>query len=65
MNGLGLAGVELHGMIGYNVLARYRMEIDFTRDKMTWTRARLRSAAAQGARRQGQRCRRWTRWAAS
>jgi hypothetical protein len=37
MNGLGLAGVELHGMIGYNVLARYRMEIDFTRDKMVWT----------------------------
>jgi len=37
MNGLGLAGVELHGMIGYNLLARYRLEIDFTRDKMTWT----------------------------
>jgi predicted aspartyl protease len=37
MNGLGLAGVELHGMIGYNILARYRMEIDFTRDKMAWT----------------------------
>jgi hypothetical protein len=37
MNALGLAGVELHGMIGYNILARYRMEIDFTRDKMVWT----------------------------
>lgn len=37
MNGLGLAGVELHGIIGYNVLARYRLEIDFTRDKMVWT----------------------------
>jgi hypothetical protein len=37
MNGLGLAGVELHGVIGYNILARYRMEIDFTKDKMTWT----------------------------
>ncbi len=37
MNGLGLAGAELHGIIGYSVLARYRMEIDFTRDKMTWT----------------------------
>ena len=37
MNGLGLAGVELHGMIGYSVLARYRMEIDLTRDKMVWT----------------------------
>jgi serine protease DegQ len=37
MNGLGLGGVELHGMIGYNVLAHYRMEIDFTKDKMVWT----------------------------
>jgi hypothetical protein len=37
MNGLGLAGAELHGVIGYNVLARYRIEIDFTRDKMIWT----------------------------
>jgi hypothetical protein len=37
MNGLGLAGVELHGMIGYNLLARYRIELDFTKDKMTWT----------------------------
>jgi hypothetical protein len=37
MNGLGLAGVELHGIIGYDILARFRMEIDFTRDKMTWT----------------------------
>ncbi len=37
MNGLGLAGAELHGMIGYNLLARYRIEIDLTRDKMTWT----------------------------
>jgi hypothetical protein len=38
MNGLGLAGAELHGMIGYNILAQYRMEIDFTRDKMVWTK---------------------------
>ena len=37
MNGLGLAGVELHGMIGYNILAHYRMKIDFTKDKMVWT----------------------------
>lgn len=37
MNGLGLAGAELHGVIGYNILAKYRMEIDFTRDKMVWT----------------------------
>src|SRR5262249_26066077 len=37
MNGLGLGGVELHGMIGYNILAHYRMDIDFTKDKMVWT----------------------------
>jgi PDZ domain/Aspartyl protease len=37
MNGMGLAGLEIHGLIGYDLLARYRMEIDFTRDKMTWT----------------------------
>jgi hypothetical protein len=38
MNGLGMAGVELHGIIGYAVLAFYRMEIDFTKDAMTWTK---------------------------
>src|SRR5436190_7521321 len=38
MNGMGLAGCELHGVIGYNIIAQYRMEIDFTRDKMVWTK---------------------------
>src|SRR5262245_5645791 len=37
MNGMGLAGMEIHGLMGYQVLAKYRMEIDFTKDKMTWT----------------------------
>jgi len=37
MNGMGLAGAELHGVIGYNILAKYKMEIDFTKDKMVWT----------------------------
>src|SRR5258707_1020517 len=36
MNGLGLAGVELHGVIGYNVLARYRIEYDLTSDKLVF-----------------------------
>jgi hypothetical protein len=36
MNGLGLAGVELHGVIGYNVLAQYRIEYDFTSDKLAF-----------------------------
>ena len=34
MNSMGLAGVELHGVIGYNVLARFRIEYDFTADKL-------------------------------
>jgi hypothetical protein len=37
MNGLGLAGMEIHGLIGYSILAQYRIEIDFARDKMVWT----------------------------
>ena len=37
MNSMGLAGVELHGVIGYNVLARYRIEYDFTEPKLKWT----------------------------
>jgi hypothetical protein len=36
MNGLGLAGVELHGVIGYNVLARFRIVYDFTSDKLAF-----------------------------
>ena len=37
MNALGVAGVELHGMMGYNVLARYKIEYDFTDTKLKWT----------------------------
>lgn len=37
MNGMGLAGATIHGLIGYDILARYQMEIDFTRGKMVWT----------------------------
>lgn len=37
MNAMGLAGVELHGVIGYNVLAQYRIEYDFTETKLKWT----------------------------
>jgi hypothetical protein len=37
MNGLGLAGAELHGIMGYTLLARYRLEFDFTKHKMGWT----------------------------
>lgn len=37
MNSMGLGGVELHGVIGYNILARYKLEFDFTKDVMKWT----------------------------
>ncbi|WP_439626585.1 PDZ domain-containing protein [Gemmata sp.] len=36
MNSMGLAGVELHGVIGYNVLAKFRVEYDFTADKLAF-----------------------------
>lgn len=37
MNAMGLPGVELHGLLGYTVLAKYRMEVDADKDKMRWT----------------------------
>jgi serine protease DegQ len=37
MNKLGLAGMELHGIIGYSVLAKFKMEFDFTSTKLVWT----------------------------
>jgi hypothetical protein len=37
MNSMGLAGAELHGVIGYNILAQYRIEYDFTETKLKWT----------------------------
>ena len=36
MNSMGLAGVELHGVIGYNVLAQFRITYDFSADKLEW-----------------------------
>jgi hypothetical protein len=38
MNAMFMPGEELHGILGYTVLAHFKMEIDLTRDKMTWTR---------------------------
>ncbi|MCC6417123.1 MAG: PDZ domain-containing protein [Gemmataceae bacterium] len=45
MNALGMPGEELHGIIGYTLLANYKLELDFTRDKMTWTRLDFKPAA--------------------
>jgi hypothetical protein len=37
MTGLGLPGTPLHGVIGYSVLAHYRIELDLDRPYMVWT----------------------------
>lgn len=37
INGMTLAGMELHGLIGYSVLAKYEIHIDTKKDYMTWT----------------------------
>ena len=38
MNALGLPGASIDGILGFTMLARYRLEIDPTKDRMTWTR---------------------------
>ena len=38
MNALGLPGASIDGILGYSVLARFRIQIDPTSDRMTWTR---------------------------
>jgi membrane-associated protease RseP (regulator of RpoE activity) len=38
MNALGLPGASIDGILGYTILARFRLEFDPTRDRMTWTR---------------------------
>jgi hypothetical protein len=38
MNALGLPGAQIHGILGFTILARFRMEFDPTDDRMTWTR---------------------------
>ena len=37
MNSMGVAGVEHHGVLGYNNLAKIRIQYDFTQDKLAWT----------------------------
>jgi hypothetical protein len=38
MNALGLPGTSIDGILGFTILARFRLEIDPTQDRMTWTR---------------------------
>jgi serine protease DegQ len=47
-NQLGLIGLPIHGLIGYDLLARYRIELDLTKSKMTWTRLDFQPPAASG-----------------
>ena len=36
MNGMGLAGVELHGLIGFDILAKYIIHLDISKNHMVW-----------------------------
>jgi hypothetical protein len=38
MNALGLPGASIDGILGFTILGRFRLEIDLTDDRMTWTR---------------------------
>lgn len=38
MNSLGLPGIKLDGLMGFSVLARYRITLDPTHKRMIWTR---------------------------
>ncbi|WP_422928010.1 aspartyl protease family protein [Singulisphaera sp. PoT] len=38
MNALGLPGASIDGILGFTILARFKLELDPTRDRMTWTR---------------------------
>lgn len=38
MNALGLPGTSIDGILGFSALARFKIELDPTQDRMTWTR---------------------------
>ncbi len=38
MNALGLPGASIDGILGFTALARFRLELDPTKDRMVWTR---------------------------
>jgi hypothetical protein len=38
MNALGLPGASIDGILGFTMLARFKIEIDPTQDRMVWTR---------------------------
>jgi hypothetical protein len=51
MNALGLPGTSIDGLLGLPVLARFRIELDPTRDRMTWTRLDYEPSPTPGPRR--------------
>lgn len=38
MNAMGLPGARIDGILGFTILAKFRLEIDPTKDRMVWTR---------------------------
>jgi len=38
MNAMGLPGARIDGILGFTILARFKMEFDPTQDRMNWTR---------------------------
>jgi hypothetical protein len=38
MNALGLPGASIDGILGFTMLARFKIELDPTKDRMIWTR---------------------------
>ncbi|MER3417163.1 MAG: hypothetical protein C4297_13270 [Gemmataceae bacterium] len=48
MNRMNLAGVRYHGMLGYTVLARFRIEYDFTQRHLHWTPLSWKPPAPKG-----------------
>jgi len=38
MNALGLPGASIDGILGFTILAKFRLEMDPTQDRMVWTR---------------------------
>jgi hypothetical protein len=37
MNKIGAMGCEVHGLVGYTILERFRVDIDLAREEMIWT----------------------------
>ena len=54
MNALGLPGASIDGILGFTILARFRLELDPTRDRMTWTRLDYEPAEPPVPRRAGE-----------